>query len=265
MLNNIIGRVARALPENNRRERIWKLAQVEFKSRYYNDSLGLLWALIKPVFEVLLYYMVFVHAFKVEKDNFALFLFGGVISWMLFRESTTRGMLMLKQKLYLIENIQVKKIDLYLSFLLSVFIAFCFNFSAFLLVGFATGKLSFENMIYLPVVVITILMISLGVTLILSCVQPFIKDLRHAWDMILFAGFWVSGIFFDHSMFTDKFPFIYYLNPFVGIIHNIHASTLSGYEIDFFILFFNLLYAAVLLGIGLITLRKYGGLAVEKI
>ena len=52
------------LPENNRLERIWKLAQVEFKKRYYNDRLGLVWALLNPLFQMGIYYLVFKYIYK---------------------------------------------------------------------------------------------------------------------------------------------------------------------------------------------------------
>jgi ABC-type polysaccharide/polyol phosphate export permease len=65
-------------PENNRLERIWKLAQVDFKKRYYNDRLGLLWALINPIFKVIVYFLVFSLFFKVQQENYGLYLFSGI-------------------------------------------------------------------------------------------------------------------------------------------------------------------------------------------
>jgi len=257
--------IAAYLPENNRLERIWKLAQVDFKSRYYNDRLGLLWALIKPIFEVTVYFVIFKQVFNVQQENFALFLFSGIITWMIFAEATSRGMLLLSQKLYLIENIQLKRIDLYLSYILSVFFSYIFNLSAFLLVSLLTGNTLNANVLYLPILLLTVFVLSLGVSLILSCVQPFIKDLHHAWDMVLLVGFWVSGIFFEHSMLTDKIPWLYYANPFIGIIHNIHGATLGSSAIDVFIMWYDLLYAFAILGVGLWVSKVWGGLAVEKL
>ena len=34
---------------SNKLERLWLMAKIEFKLRYYENKLGLLWALIKPV------------------------------------------------------------------------------------------------------------------------------------------------------------------------------------------------------------------------
>ena len=40
---------------SNKLERIWLLAKIEFKLRYYENKLGLLWALIKPISDIFIY------------------------------------------------------------------------------------------------------------------------------------------------------------------------------------------------------------------
>ena len=59
MINKILRPLIKRLPENNRIELIWKLAQVDFKKRYYNDSLGLFWALLNPIFRILIYCLLY--------------------------------------------------------------------------------------------------------------------------------------------------------------------------------------------------------------
>lgn len=250
---------------NNRLERIWKLAQSDFRSRYYNDRLGLLWALIKPVFEVGIYFVVFKMGFRVEQENFVLFLFCGLIVWMIFSEATKRGMSLLSDKLYLIENVQLKRIDLYISFTLSIFIAFAFNFAVFLGASLLTGNFPDSGIVFLPILLATIFLISMGMVLILSCLQPFVNDLNHFWDMVLLLGFWVSGIFYHFSLLTDVLPWMYYANPFIGIIHNMRALWLADLEPDFMIMAWDLVYAAILFVIGRLILRPVGSVAIEKL
>ena len=38
---------------SNKAERLWLLAKIEFKLRYYENKLGLLWALIKPLMDMI--------------------------------------------------------------------------------------------------------------------------------------------------------------------------------------------------------------------
>lgn len=251
--------------ENNRLERIWTLAYADFRKRYYHDRLGLLWALIKPLYEVGIYYVIFKMGFKIQQENFVLFLFGGLIIWMAFAEATKRGMGLLVDKLYLIENVQLKWVDLYISFTLSIFMAFAFNFSVLITASFIAGFTPGPELLYFPIVLLSLYLLTMGMVIILSCVQPFLTDLNHLWDMLLMLGLWVSGVFYPHAVLTNVFPWMYYANPFLGIVHNTRAVWIEGLAFDPVIMAWNLFYALVVFGVGLIILKPVGSLAVEKL
>lgn len=265
MREGLLHKIFQYVPENNRLERIWKLAQVDFKKRYYNDRLGLLWALIKPIFEVIVYYSVFTVAFKVEKENYALFLFCGIIFWMLFAETTTQGIWLLSKKLYLIENIQFNRIDLYFSYSLSVIIGFLFNLGAFFIMALLMNVSFQPDTLFLPILVLSFMILGMGFTMVLSSIQPFLKDIWHAWEMILIVGFWTSGIFFDLDSIIEAYPWAIYVDPFLGMIHNAHGVCLDTYEVNTFYLALNFGHALIFFAIGLLVMKKYGGLAIEKL
>lgn len=253
------------LPENNRVERIWKIAQVDFKRRYYNDRLGLLWALLKPVFEVCVYYFVFKLLFESQVENFAFFLFSGIVFMNIFTETTIRSLNLLTEKLYLIDNIQFNRIDIFISQIISTFFGFTFNLAAMILVMLASQiKLGWE-ILYLIPVFICFYLISLGVSLILASFQPFLKDINHFWDMMILVLIWSSGVFFKPELIIEKFPVIGYLNPFVGLLQNLRAALLPNFEFMADMLFINLIQTIVILGIGYVVFKKYGALAVEKL
>lgn len=44
---------------SNKYERLWLLAKIEFKLRYYENKLGLFWALLKPIMDICVYYVAF--------------------------------------------------------------------------------------------------------------------------------------------------------------------------------------------------------------
>jgi ABC-2 type transport system permease protein len=88
---------------SNKLERIWLLAKIEFKLRYYENRLGLLWALIKPLMDIAIYYTVFQIILKQRVPAFASFLFIGLIIWNFFIESTSGTIQILNTKKYLYE------------------------------------------------------------------------------------------------------------------------------------------------------------------
>src|SRR6266513_2655033 len=118
---------------SNKIERLWLLAKIEFKLRYYENKLGLLWALIKPLLDIAIYYIVFQTILKQNIPAFASYLFIGLILWNFFVESTTGTIQILSVKKYLYEYSNMNKLEIYVSTLFSNSIGFFFNLLMFLL------------------------------------------------------------------------------------------------------------------------------------
>lgn len=256
------------LPENNRFERIWKLAQVDFKKRYYNDKLGLLWAFINPILKVLIYYVVFSYIMAKMRDgidNFALFLFSAIIFWMCFVEMMKKGMRVLEQKRYLIENIKVIKEDLYISNSISILLGFSFNLLAYLLIALLFGVRYSSNIALLPILILTTALIGTGVGMILSVIYIFFRDINHLVDIIVLFGFWTSGIFFPSSAIIAFWKPLYYINPFVGILENVRALIVYDTPANYEIMSINLIISIVVFAIGLTLMKKYSYLAIERL
>lgn len=267
MINKIFSSLLRALPENNRLERIWKLAQVDFKKRYYNDKFGLIWALINPLAQVFVYYFVFTYIFEKSTesiDNYALFLFSGIIFWTFFKEGSQKGMKILFSKRYLIENIQLNKLDLYIANSLSTLMGFCFNLFVFVSFSVFWGiEYSFQ-LLYLPLLVMITGLIALGFGMCLSILFIFFKDISHLMDIVYLFGFWSSGIFFRGELFVEIFPPLLYINPFVGIIINARNLLIFNNSIDFYLLMINFVSGLIIYLIGLLLLKKYASYAYER-
>jgi ABC-type polysaccharide/polyol phosphate export permease len=253
------------IPENNRLERIWKLAQVDFKKRYYNDRLGLVWALINPIFKVIIYYLVFSLFFKVEQDNFGIYLFSGVIVWSFFTEATSGGMRLLKRKLYLIESIPFQWIDIYYSNMLSILFGFFFNASALIIIGIFSGVFSGIHLFLLPIALAMLFLFTMGIQLVVSVVFPFVEDLDHLWDMALLLGFWGSGVVVNSDIIIQAVPWIIYLNPMIGLIeffrNAIMGTPFIGYDFLMIIVF----QTAIYFGLGIFIFKRMSIKAIEKL
>ncbi len=247
MLEKLLGPALARLPENNRLERIWKLAQIDFKRRYYNDRLGLLWALINPLFRICIYYIVFSQIFRSREENFVLFLFSGILIYGVFQEVTKGGMSVVRSKRYLIENIQFEKLDLFISQAISVFLGFSFNMVIFFIAAVSLDANLNQYIVFFIPVLITLFLTSMAVAMILATVVLYVDDIRHLWDMILFLGFWTSGILYSVDKIVEIFPAFLYINPFLGILKNARAAIVYGTPPDYFMMTYNFLFSLVLM------------------
>lgn len=240
------------VPQRNRFERIWKIAQVDFKKNYYNNKLGLLWAFFNPVLRLSIYYFAFTFLMERVREgipHFALFLFSALIFWMEFTRTLKKGMKVLDKKRYLIENIKINKIDLFVSLGISSFLAFFFNLSAYFIIALLL-KTTFSSTVFLlPILVLNLYLISIGLSMILSILYMVVRDIVHLVDIGVLFGFWTSGVIFPTENVLEKFPALYYANPFMGIFSNVRAILVYNSEINYSILNINLI-----VGIGLYIL-----------
>ena len=197
----IIDKLYQKIPENNRIERIWILARTDFVLRYYGSSLGLLWAFLNPMFRILVYYFVFSYlVFKNRDPSFILYLFIGVITWMLFSEGSKKGMKALNSKRYLVENIQLNKLDIFYSSAITASIGFCFNLFIYLLFSQFFQVQYNWHILFAPLLIFNMVLLIFGASLILSTLFIFFKDLDHVWDIVLLIGFWTVPIIWDQKV-----------------------------------------------------------------
>jgi ABC-type polysaccharide/polyol phosphate export permease len=253
---------------SNKIERLWLLAKIEFKLRYYENKLGLLWALIKPLLDIAIYYAVFQIILKQNIPAFASYLFIGLILWNFFLESTTGTIQILNTKKYLYEYSNMNKFEIYVSTLFSNSIGFFFNFIMFMLFynfleGHSTGP-SILNF-WIIAVFINLFILSLGISLILSTIYIIAKDISQIWMAFTSFLFFLSPIFYKLSTFKQALPSFDYGNPIAGIIINARRVMMEQTQPDFRLLAFDFAYAAILLLIGTIFLNKLGSRAAEKL
>jgi ABC-type polysaccharide/polyol phosphate export systems, permease component len=252
----------------NKSERLWLLAKIEFKLRYYENKLGLLWALIKPLMDIAIYYIVFQTILQQNIPAFASYLFIGLILWNFFVESTTGTIQILHVKKYLYEYSNMNKLEIYVSTLLSNAIGFCFNFVMFLLFYNFLERDSTGSTIYTLWIIplfLNLYILSLAVSLILSNIFIIAKDISQIWQVFTTFLFFLSPIFYKLVTFKEALPSFDYVNPLAGIIINARRVTMEGTHPDLRLLLFDFTYAIILLLIGLYLLNKLGSKAAEKL
>ncbi len=246
-------------------ERIWLLAKIDFKKRYYDQGLGILWALLNPLFKLTVYYFVFTEIMSNRTPNFALYLFSGIITWAFFAQGTKKGINLLKNKKYLLESIQFEQLDLFVSATLSVFFAFLFNLAAYLVIHLINGIPIYATILFLPILILNIFILVLGVAILLATINIYLRDIEHLWDIVILAGFWLTPIIYSKEALLEKFYFLAYINPMAGIVINLRETVLYGRQPLYNLFFYDIVYAIVILIIAIFIYRTYAYKAAEKL
>jgi ABC-2 type transport system permease protein len=256
------------LGRSNKLERLWLLAKIEFKLRYYENKLGLFWALLKPIMDICIYYVVFKIVLQSDVTAFASYLFIGLILWNFFVESTTGTIQILNTKKYLYEYSNMNKLEIYISTLLSNVIGFFFNLIMFLVFyNFIEAESKGPSVynLWILLLFLNLFILSLAISLILSNIYIIAKDISQIWQVFTSFLFFLSPIFYKLTTFREALPAFDYGNPIAGIIINARRVMMEGLPPDMELFIWDFAYAIFLLLVGLLILNKLGSRAAEKL
>lgn len=259
------GPILKLVAGNIRLERIWLLAKLDFQKRYYESFLGMLWALLNPILMVGIYYLAFAFIRTSSTDNFALHLFSGIIIWQFVTEATNKSMNILKSNLYLINNIKFNWFDVYISMIISIMLGFLWKLAALFIFCFGAGLYPSSSVIYLPILVLILSVITLGISLILSIFKLYVKDLQHVWSMVIRLGFWTAPIIFTIEKIEALAPWLVWAHPATCVIINIRNAVIYGLPMDYAMLFWSIGYGTVVLLVGLLVFNMLARRAVSEI
>ena len=200
------------------RHTLWDMSLKQVKARYTASFLGIFWAVINPLLIMSAISFVFAVIFKIEIKNFALFILAGIYPWLFFSSilSESAGVILNQQTILRQFNLPREILPLSLS------LAGFFNFLGGWLVVYPVFLFFNPHIIYLLPLLILVLALNFificGLSLILSVLNIFFRDLEHMLGTLLMFWFWVTPVFYSIEMVPEKFRWLTNLNPMSAYI-----------------------------------------------
>lgn len=204
----------------------------EFKLKYRNNFFGYFWSLITPILMLITLYIIFSIVMKLDVPHYQLFLLLGIIYWNYFSESTNSSFAFIMSKSNLINKQNFPKTIMVISSSLASFITLLLNLIVFF--GFMIVlKVPFHwPILYLPVNLIELLLLSIGTSFFLTSYYVKYRDISHIWDFLLLIGFWITPIIYKESIIPPQYRRYYMLNPLARLISNARDITIYNYMTD---------------------------------
>lgn len=214
MLSNRNSVIWRHLEELYRhRSLIVALTGREMKGRYRGSILGFFWTFLNPLLLLLVYALVFSVYFRVKMENYAVFMFTGLLPWIFFSSALMEGAGAVSDGGSLVTKVlfpqqvlpAVKVAANFVNYLLSLPILF-----GFMLVNGV--PITIHALAFVPVALVHILFV-FGLVLILATANVFMRDTRHILGNILTLWFFLTPILYPLSQVPDRYRFLVYFNP----------------------------------------------------
>ena len=235
------------------RELLLFLVWREIKVRYKQAAFGMGWAIVQPVFAVMVFTAVFGHFAKLPSDGVAypLFAFSATLPWTYFAEAVRRSATGLVSESDLIRKIYFPRLIIPLAMVGAPLVDFAVAFAVLIGLMAWYGVAPTGNIVFLPLFVFQMALLALAIGLWLAPVNVRYRDVMHTLPFVLQVWMFASPIVYPLSLVPAQWKTLYSLNPMVGVIEGFRWAVLGTARPDF---------AAMAIGAALVGALLAGGL-----
>ncbi len=202
----------------------------DFKKKYAGNFLGLAWAFIQPIFNILILWFVFQVGFKshaIQDVPFILWLMAGMIPWFFISEALNAGTNSIVSNDFLVKKVVFRVGLLPLIPLISSFIIHLF-FVLFML-GMFVYYHFYPTVYWLQLLyyMFASFILLLGLSWLTSALTVYIRDVSQFVGMVIQFGFWLTPIFWSIEKVPEQYQWLIKLNPFFYIIEGYRNSVIN--------------------------------------
>jgi ABC-type polysaccharide/polyol phosphate export permease len=197
-----------------RRSLLFQLVRRDFEQRFVGSAIGWIWGLIHPLALLISWMFVFQICMRVPPPpgvrNYPLFIFAGMLPWLLFSETVQRSASSLLDQANLItktvfpsEMIPVSATAVWIN-----------QISVFL--------------ILLPFYFVVAGLLAVGLGWIVASLHVYLRDTAQVVSVVLIFWFWLTPIFITPKQFPPWARFILVANPLYYVVRGYRTILLGS-------------------------------------
>lgn len=211
------------------RELLYFLTWREVKVRYKQTALGAAWAIIQPLFTMLVFSLFFGRLAKVPSDGipYPLFSLSALIPWTFFANGLAQSSNSLVSNANLISKVYFPRLTVPISAVVSGLVDFGVSFVLLLCVMAFYHIRPGIQVILLPLFFLLAVVTSLGVGLWLSALNVEYRDVRYTVPFLTQFWMFATPIAYPSSLLHEPWHTLYGLNPMTGVVDGFRWALLG--------------------------------------
>jgi len=243
--------------------------QSDFRARVTRSKLGMLWIVLSPLSQVVIYAFVLSSLMSQRLPGidtpfaYSIYLMAGFQAWFLFIEIVNRCLTIFIDNANALKKISFPRIALPIiavgAAILNNLIFFVLVIAAYLLIGYNPGW----SLVWYPVLLLVTSGLAMGLGLVLGVLNVFMRDIGQMVAILLQFGFWITPVVYTIDVLPENFREIVKLNPMFWMVDNYHRVLAYGHMPNFTSLTGAAVLAVALLGLALVLFRKASGEMVD--
>ena len=215
-----------------RRHLIWTFVLRDLKSRYVGSIMGICWSVFHPLVLLAAYTFVFGVIFQVRPrlevtDNFAVFLFCGLLPWLYFQDTVQRSCTSVIEQRNLIQKTLFPAEIIPITLAVSNVVTHLLGMVVLLALLLYLDLLSW-SVLLLPAWLFCLVLLSLGLGWMVAALHVFLRDTAQVLSVLLVFWFWFTPIFYQAEIVPVRYREWLGFNPLAHVVEGYRSVLLEG-------------------------------------
>ena len=225
----------------------------DIKARYAQSVIGIGWAIIQPLFFMLVFTVIFGKLAKIDSEGvpYQIFSFTALVPWTFFSNAMVDSANSLTNNLNLITNIYIPRILIPLSATIGKFIDFIISFLILIVLLLFYSYFPDQKIILIFMYIFLMFISAFAFGLILGTMSIQYRDVKYALPFGIQLFMYASPVAYSTNMIPEKYHIIYALNPMVTVVEgfrNIFLNT-ENITVEMILVSFSISFLCLIIGI----------------
>jgi lipopolysaccharide transport system permease protein len=213
------------------RELIYFLTWRDIKVRYTQAALGVSWAVIQPLMNMIIFSVIFGQLAKLPSDGipYPVFSFAALLPWQLFAGAVQQASTSLVGNANLLTKVYFPRLIIPLAAVAAGIVDFCIAFVILIVLMAWYGIKPTWMVLTLPVFLFLAVVTAFAVGLWFSALNVQYRDVQYAVPFLIQAWMYASPVTYSVGLIpSGVWRIIYGLNPMVSVIQGFRWALLGG-------------------------------------
>ena len=240
------------------RELLYFLVWRDIKVRYKQTALGAAWAVMQPLFMMLVFSLFFGRLAKVPSDGipYPVFAFCALIPWQLFANALSESSNSLVGNQNLITKVYFPRLVIPIAAVLSGLVDFAIAFAILIGMMLYFGIVPGWSIIVLPGFILLAVLTALAVGLWLSALNVQYRDVRYTMSFLVQFWLFATPVAYPSSLVPESWRAFYGINPMAGVVEGFRWALLGKTQPPGAMLWVSVFVVTILLIGGLFYFRR---------
>ena len=219
------------------RELLYFLMWRDLKIRYKQTIMGASWAIIQPLFTMVIFTIFFGRLARMPSDGIPqpIFYFSALVPWTFFANGVLNASNVLVSNSDMVKKIYFPRLTMPIASVMAGLVDFALAFIVLLLMAIAYDlipssqfNLQFSwRVAWLPLFLLLAFVTTLGVSLWLSALNAIFRDVRYIVPFVIQAWLFLTPVVYPSSMLPGIWKTLYGINPMAGVVEGFRWALLG--------------------------------------